>query len=231
INEVVKRQYEIGENFLTKSSKGWLGVSVYDFVNHPSIEIFKKIVDKVPYSPYASSAQYKLGVLYVKLGRFDDAVDEFQKVIDNYPDTEWAAPARYQLAIATSKSSYGNQYDSTALDEARKRLEEFIELHPDADISLDASKQLDSMRQREAAKNFETAEFYEKQLKFEAAILYYQIVVSDYKDSLLFDSASKSISEINFLLKQGLSPKEIFRRRKKSLVESNVLKEKVKELK
>lgn len=63
-------------------------MSLYDFIDHPAIEIFKRIVDKNPYSEYASSAQYKLGVLYMQLNRYEEARDAFGGVIDNYPDSE-----------------------------------------------------------------------------------------------------------------------------------------------
>ncbi|MFH1318216.1 MAG: tetratricopeptide repeat protein [Candidatus Omnitrophota bacterium] len=88
IKEIVKSQYEIGEYFLSREPKRWLGVSMYDFVEHPAIEIFKTIVDKVPYSEYAAVAQYKLGVLLMGLVRFDASREAFQKVIDDYPDSE-----------------------------------------------------------------------------------------------------------------------------------------------
>ncbi|MEI8350406.1 MAG: outer membrane protein assembly factor BamD [Candidatus Omnitrophota bacterium] len=196
INEIVEREYNIGEYFLNREPKRWLGVSQYDFMDHPSIEIFKKIVDKVPYSPYASKAQYKIGLLLMKLGRYDEAMDAFQKVSDNYPDCEWAAPSKYQLAIATSKAVGGADYDSTAIEDATKKLNEFIKGHPDADISPQASAQLKEMRNREAKKNFDIAEFYEKQRKYKAAEVYYKVVLERYPDSDYVDKAKAGLEKL-----------------------------------
>jgi outer membrane protein assembly factor BamD len=165
-------------------------------MDHPSIEIFKKIVDKVPYSPYASKAQYKLGLLLLKLGRYDEARDEFQKVCDNYPDSEWSSPAKFQLAIATSKASGGADYDSTTVEEATKKLTEFVQQHPEADISPQAMQQLKSLRNREAKKNFDIAEFYLKQKKYKAAAVYYEIVLSRYPDSEYTQKAEAGLNKV-----------------------------------
>lgn len=201
INEVIEKEYNIGEYFLNKEPKKWLGVSLYDFVDHPSLEIFRKIVDKVPYSPYAARAEYKIGLLLMKLGRYDEAKDAFQKVGDNYPDSEWASPSKYQLALASSKASGGADYDSTSVEEATKKLDEFIKEHPDADISPQASAQLKELRNREAKKNFDIAEFYVKQNKHKAAEVYYNVVLDRYPDSDYVEKAKLGLEKIKGKLK------------------------------
>lgn len=183
INEVSRRQFNIGEYFLNREPKKWIGVSLYDFLDHPAIEIFKRIVDKSPYSEYASSAQYKLGVLYMQLNRYEEARNAFGGVIDNYPDSEWFLPAKYQLAIATARASAGTDYDSTFLEEATDRLDEFIEKHPQAQISSEAQNQLKELRDKEAGKNFAIAQFYEKQKKYKAAYVYYRLVLQKYPET------------------------------------------------
>jgi outer membrane protein assembly factor BamD len=174
---------------------------MYDFMDHPSIEIFKKIIDKVPYSPYAAKAQYKTGILLLKLGRYDEAREAFQKVGDNYPDSEWAAPAKYQLAIATSKASGGADYDSTAVVEATKKLDEFIKVHPDADISPQANAQLKELRNREAKKNFDIAEFYERQRQYKSAQVYYKIVLDRYSDTDYAKRSKNALAKLETKLK------------------------------
>lgn len=196
INEIVKRQYDIGEFFLNREPKKWLGISLYDFVEHPTIVIFQTLVDKVPYSEYASQAQYKIGILKLQLGRYDEARDAFQKVIDNYPDSELAAPARYQLAIATSKASYGVDYDSTSIEEASSRLDEFVKKHPEADISAKAKEQLQQLRTKEAKKTFDIAAFYERQKKYKSAVIYYQKIMDEYYESDYAKEAKARIAVI-----------------------------------
>lgn len=219
INQAVERIYNIGEYFLNREHKKLLGVSVYDFVDHPAIEIFQRIVDKVPYCEYAPRAQYKLGMIFMELRRFDEARDAFQKTIDSYPDSEWAGPAKYQLAVATAKAFPGAQYDATYLKEASARLDEFISEHPDAQISSEAEDQLTKLRNSEAKKYFETAEFYEKQNKYQSAMIYYRRVVNNYADSIYYNESLKRAGELSEIINEGITRKQYEKRKRRQEAE------------
>jgi outer membrane protein assembly factor BamD len=196
INEAINAEYNIGEYFLNREPAKWLGLTIYDFVEHPAIEIFKEIVDKTPYSDYAAKAQYKMGVLFAQMGRYDEARDAFQKVVDNYPDNPLAVPAKYQLALVTAKGSYGGDYDSSAIEEAARRVNEFIKNNPQADISSQAKTYLRELRDKEAKKNFDIALFYEKQQKYEAAKLYYKLVSEKFPETVYAKQAKNKIEEL-----------------------------------
>ena len=219
INEVVERQYNIGEFFLNKENKKLLGMSFYDFVEHPSIEIFNTIVKKVPYSEYAPRAQYKLGIILMQLGRYKEARDAFQKTIDNYSDSEWAAPAKYQLAIATSKAFSGTDYDSTYLQEASERLDEFIEEHPEAQISTEAQEQLQTLRNREAKKLFDVAQFYETQDQYDSASLYYQKIIDNYSDTEYNDEALARLDELEELIEGDITKEQLRKQQKQEMAD------------
>ncbi|MCM8787221.1 MAG: outer membrane protein assembly factor BamD [Candidatus Omnitrophica bacterium] len=214
INEIVERQYKIGEYFLNRQPKQWLGISLYDLVEHPSIEIFKKIVEKSPYSSYAPLAQYKLGVLLLQFNRFEEARDAFQKLIDTYPESQWATPAKYQLAIATAKASFGVDYDSTYIEEATTRLNEFVKKNPQAQITNEAKDQLKQLRNKEAKKNFDIAKFYEKQQKYKSALIYYKIIIDDYSDSDYYDIALERSKKLYDFLEGKITKKELIKKQK-----------------
>lgn len=215
INEAIERQYNIGEYFLNRDSKKMLGMSVYDFVEQPAIDIFKKIVKTVPFSEYASKAQYKLGVVLSKIGRYDSARDAFQKVIDDYPESEWATPSKYQLALAAAKSFTGADYDSSNLEDATERLDEFINKNPKAEITSDAVEQLKNLRNTEANKIFNIGDFYEKQDKYIAAIKYYRKVVKNYSESSYYKISLQRIDDLEWLLKKKMTREELAKRNKK----------------
>lgn len=209
INEVVEKQYNIGEFFLDRDAKKYLGVSFYDFVEHPSVEIFQTIVLKVPYSEYAPRAQYKLGMIFVKLGRYDEARDAFQKVIDDYSDSEWSMPAKYQMALATARAYPGVDYDSSYVKDAARRLDEFIKEHPQAQISSSAEDQLGELRNREAKKNYDIAVFYELQDQYRSAAIYYRKVIVQYPDSEYYDRAVEKIKEMDVLVESDLTKSQM----------------------
>jgi len=218
INEVVEREYNIGEYFLNKEHKAWLGLSLYDFVEHPSIQIFGGIVNKVPYSEYAPRAQYKLGMILFQLGRYEESREAFQKVIDNYSDGEWAAPAKYQLALATSQAFPGADYDSSYLKEATSRLDEFIKDHPEAKISAEAEDQLIVLRNKEARKVFDTGQFYENQDQYNSGVIYYKKVVKSYPDSDYYDLAVERIEELEELIRRNITKSELKKKEKREVL-------------
>jgi len=173
INDLIAREYNIGEKLMNEDIKSILGFKKYDFVEHPSIEIFKSISDKTANLEYAAHSQYQLGILFMKLKRYDEAKESFGKVIDKYPDSQWLAPAKYQLAQATAKGFSGTDYDATAVTEAASRLGEFVSSHPDSDVTSQAQNQLNDLNNEEAKKNYEIGLFYERQKKYSAAKIYY----------------------------------------------------------
>jgi len=180
INEVVEREYAIAMQFAEKEQPKLLGLKKYDFTEHPGVVIFKSLAEKVPNSEYGSKAQYQLGMLFIKLKRYDDAKEAFTRLIDKYPDSAWYAPAKYQLAQATAKGFAGTDYDARAVHEATARLDEFLSSHPDSDVAGQASDSLKDLNEKAAKKSYETASFYEQRKQYKAAKVYYEIVLDKY---------------------------------------------------
>lgn len=196
IDDALEREYAIGEIFLNRPQKELLGISVYDVIEHPSIEIFKQIVDNAPYSKIAIKSQYRLGMLLKELGRLEEARDAFQKLIDNYPDSEWAESAKYQLALVTANTSLPEDYDQSLTQEAKEKLEEFVKKHPEMKLSDEVRMKISALREKEAKKHFDIASFYEKQGKYKSAKIYYKIVVNEYFDTKWADKAKERLKEL-----------------------------------
>lgn len=196
IQEAIKRSYDIGERFLTWEPKRFLGVPITALEDHPSIEIFKKVVEVGPYSEYAPKALYKMGVLLLEKKRFEEAKDTFKKLIDEYPQDQLFLGAKYKLALAISKTSLRLDYDQSATKEARQKMEDFIKQHSSSDKVNEAAKQLSSLQAKEAEKNFNTACFYEKQDKTQSALIYYRLVISQYPNSPVASAAEEKIKSL-----------------------------------
>ncbi len=196
IKDIISIEYKIGEYFLSKEKKKWLGVSVDDLFEHPSIEIFQKIIENAPYSEEAKASQYKLGLLYKSLGRYKEAIDTLKDLIEKYPESRWVEPARYQLAIASAKASLGAEYDQELTIEAKKRFSEFVSSHPEAELSSQAYKELDKLKDKEATRYFKIAEFYDKQKNYKSAKIYYHYIIDNYPGTSYQQEAKKRVSVI-----------------------------------
>lgn len=197
IQEVIEREYKIAEAFMSGRRRKLMGVTLP--VENPAIEIFKKVVENSTYGRLAPSAQYKLGLVLMNLGRFYEAEEEFQKVITHYPQSEWVNAARYQIASAKAASSKGTDYDHEAVAEAKEMFEKFVKEHPDATLTPEAKESLRDLKEKEAKSNYDIAYFYEKQKAHKAAEKYYNLVIDNYPQS---EWAVKSVERIEIIEKR-----------------------------
>jgi outer membrane protein assembly factor BamD len=196
IKEVVEKEYNIAEKFMSGYKRKALGVNLP--VENPAIEIFTKVVENSTYGPLAPKAQYKLGLVLKGVQRYYEAEDAFNKIVANYPDSEWAEPAKFQIASCRAAVSRSPDYDQGAAGEAKQKFEEFVREHPDAVLSQEAEINIAKLNEKEAAASYNTARFYEKQKAYRAAKIYYNNVVKNYPNSVW---AAKSIEKLQVLEK------------------------------
>jgi outer membrane protein assembly factor BamD len=196
ILEIVGIQYQIGEYFLDRERREWLGFSFQDLFEHPSIEIFKTVIQNVPYSETAEEAHYKLGLLLKNLGRYEEAIKYFTNLIEKYPESKWVVPAHYQLALTSATASLDSPYDQGLTEKAQEQFEEFLSKHPDAELSQEVQAELGGLRDKEAKKHFDIGDFYYKQRDYQSAQMYYEYVIKNYPDSSWRETAEDKIKSI-----------------------------------
>jgi len=197
IQEIIEREYKIGEAFMSGEKRKAFGVALP--VENPSIEIFTRVIENSTYGPLAAKAQYKLGLVLKGLMRYYEAEEAFDKVISNYPDSEWVAAAQYQIAACRAAVSRGPQYDQGAAGDAKEKFEEFVREHPDAVLSREAEKNIEELKNKEAQSTYDIAMFYEKQKAYDAAKIYYNEIIANYSGSPL---AKKALERMQILEKK-----------------------------
>lgn len=197
IQEIIEREYKIGDAFMNGYKRKALGVALP--VENPAVEIFTKVIENSTYGPLAAKSQYKLGLILKNLQRYYEAEDAFNKIISNYPDSEWVSAAKYQIAVCRAAVSRGPSYDQGAAKEAKEKFEEFVREHPDAILSHDAEKNINQLREEEAESSYTIARFYEKQKDYKAAKIYYEDLTSNYPESIW---AAKALERLQVLEKK-----------------------------
>lgn len=194
---IVQRQYDIGMQLLENANSRGKFMDALVGANYNVIDVFKTVIKNAPYGDLAAPAQYKIGLYLIENGLYQEARDELEKVTNDYPDSEWAKAAKYQIAVADSQRSTDAQYDQKITQVAVEEFEEFVENYPDAELSVQAKEQVHQLREKEAENSYLVAEFYEKQKKFKAAKIYYQVVVNDYENSSWASKALVKIREMS----------------------------------
>ena len=195
--KVVERQYLIANLLLEGKAKDSHFAMSFLGTDYNVIEIFKKVIKNDPYGAYAPASQYKMGLFHLQRQEYQEARDEFEKTVNDYPDSKWAESARYQIAVADSKRSVKPQYDQKVTGIAVEGFKDFVQTHPDSELSSDAKAEIDRLRVKEAENAFVVAKYYEKHKAFSAARIYYQSVVDKYGDTIWGEKALKKVQLID----------------------------------
>ena len=195
VDEVIEREFKIGEMFLAGKKLKLLGLLKVP-AKDKAIEIFKAVANNSPYGQYAEMAIFNAGMAYKDIKDYDNAMLMFKDVIDKYPNSKLIDTARYQLAECSKLVSLKSDYDQTPTKEARKEFEDFIEKHPESDMSTEAREIVDKLKDREAENTYNTAQFYEARQMPESALIYYRDVIQDYPDTEWVKKAEERIDEI-----------------------------------
>lgn len=182
VDEVISLEYKIGNLYFVRDNEDRELMEKLSFLddNSRAIEIFKKVVDNSPYGEYAPLAQFKLGLMYKRIGDYPGAEEAFKNLITGYPGSELADDAVIQLAEVASEKEAKVDYSQEGTEIAIKRLEEMSQA---GDMPQEGDKILTRLKERKAESLYNTAKFYEKQKLYDSAIVYYEEVVKQYPNT------------------------------------------------
>jgi len=195
VDEVVEKQYDIGNLYMGGTKEKFLGFRVVPSIKR-AIEVFSKIVETSPYSAYGDKAQYQLARAYRAAKNLNLAGESYQKLIDNYPDSVLVDDARYEMAETIFLRSSSPDRDFRSLELAAQNFDQFVKEFPDSPIIDKAKKLKNVIDLKTAEKNFKIAEYYEKDNFAESALIYYEDVVRSYPDTEWGQRAQKKINQL-----------------------------------
>ncbi len=202
MDEIVAREFNIANMFAVKESPKVLGTDILTSLDR-SIEIYKKVVDNAPYGRLANEAQFSMGVAMKKAERYDEAIQTFQKILDDYPTSAFVDKAKFEVADCAYKASLKPAYDVEPTARAIKAFEDFSHENKDRSLSKEADKTIQRLKDKAAEKSLMTAQFYEKQGRYQAAIIYYKDVIDAYPESSFVNLAKSKIGSLTARLEKS----------------------------
>ncbi len=195
INEVIEREFRIGNLFLSGKKGKLLGLEVLPSL--PQAEkVFKHIVDNAPFSAYGDKAQFRLAITYKKMGKFTDAINAFQAVLEQYPQSELIPEARFQLAETSFQRSASQFRDQRALDQAAMQVDQFLVRYPGVESSEQAAKLRQKIDEKNAEKNYRVGLYYEKTNYLNSALIYYEDVAFRYPHTKWGQKSSEKLQAL-----------------------------------
>lgn len=193
--EVIEREYQIGNAFLSGKKGKILGLEIAPSL--PSaIEVFKQIVEAAPFGPFGDKAQYLIGVANYRAGHYDDAITAFQELIDQYPQSEFAKDARLQMAEASYARSKIETRDQGALDAAAQQADRYLKRYPGSEDAEKAAKIRQEVDEKNSEKNFRIGLYYEKENYLESALIYYRDTAKRYPDTAWGQKAADKMKSL-----------------------------------
>ena len=192
-DEVMEREFQIGNYFLAGKKRKLLGTAAILPARDKAVEVFQAIVDDGPFSEYGQLAQYKLGLAHLALQDYEQAVSAFEQVISRYPDSPLVDDARFQIAQASLKGTFKADYDQSPTDLAIRELEAFLREYPGSDLAGEAKTRLKDLKERRAQHDYQVGQFYERGKRPTAALIHYETVVSRFPQTAWAPQAAARI--------------------------------------
>jgi outer membrane protein assembly factor BamD len=176
--DVLWRQYEIGNRFLAGEwFRLWGYIPLYTSMDETA-KMFGKIVNNGPYSDVAPHAQLRMGAAHEKGKSYADAVKAYETAADRYHDQPViAADALYREGISWQKQAATAEYDQSTAGQSIAAYTDFMTLFPDDKRVPEVEKSIAGLKAEQVHGNFIIAQFYENSKKWAGAVVYYNEVL------------------------------------------------------
>jgi outer membrane assembly lipoprotein YfiO len=202
-DEILEREYQIGNYFLGGKKRMLLGAAAVLPAKDKAVEVFKALSEDGPFSEYGELAQYKLGLAHLALLEYEEAVTAFEQVTSRYPDSPLVDDARYQIAQASLKGVFKPGYDQSPTDMAIQELDAFLTNYPESGLSKEAGQRVETLKEQRAAHEFEVAQFYERRKQPASAKIFYQNIIRQYSETSWAPKAAARLQALDALVPQG----------------------------
>lgn len=176
------------------------GKGLYDQNKYlKAVTYFQTIVYNFPGETVVDTAQYYLALSYFGAEQYELAQVEFNRLAINYPQSAYFESSLFMRAVCFFEvTPVQPGLDQTELQQAIRQFEEFIIDYPESDRVPDAQKYLSRARGRLAEKAYNAAQIYQYIRAFEAAKIYYQMVIDEHIESAFAPSATFRLAEIEY---------------------------------
>ena len=211
--DLLDRQYRIGNYYLMlakKSGTSFIG-KIINVDQQRAIEVFKQVVENAPFTKIGAKAQYRLGYAYMETRQYLEAVTEFQIVMEKYPGSGYTDDAVYGLANSYFLLVQGPEYDKYSTEKALEYFNRYISEFPHGRHNADSQVKIVKLKNSLAKGLFHIGQFYEKQKRYEAALIYYQEVDNLFPDSIFSEKARAKRPVLEAMVEAMMPYKQIIK--------------------
>ncbi len=146
------------------------------------------------HNAYDSMLYYQAKTL-LALKKYEESKTEFDRIVQTYPSSPFYEESYYRVGYTMFLASPASELDQTSTKEAQSRLKDFVETFPNSSLIDSARLYIAKADDKFAEKEFSSARFYEKIDQFDAAIVYYRVLINEYPQSKFVSQALLSTAE------------------------------------
>lgn len=153
-------------------------------------EEFSLVTYKYSGSDVADDAQFYVGECLFQLKDYVTAASEYDRLVTTFPKSEWVEMSMFRLVICYLELSPGFPLDQRFTIDALNAIQNFLDLYPQSERRAEVETYFNNVKLKLATKHYESARIYRKLGEYEAAIIYYDQVTTDYYDSPFVKSSN-----------------------------------------
>jgi outer membrane protein assembly factor BamD len=154
-----------------------------------AIEEFKIITVQNQGSDFADVAQFYIAECRYDREEYILAAAEYDNLIRTMPSSKYVAVARYKKALSYYNLSPLPQLDQKYTRSALDEFQTYVEYSPKDSLVSDAETKIKELTQKLAEKLFNSGRLYYRIEYYKAAIVYFDRVIAEYRDSKFVDKA------------------------------------------
>jgi outer membrane protein assembly factor BamD len=156
----------------------------YDEENWSSAaRAFETVVSIGRGTDLGQQAQFFLAESYYNNRRYLLAASEYDRYASFYPRSEQRELVDFRAAICYYNLSPRFRLDQSFTRQALERFRLFNSRYPNSERMVESSEYITELRNKLAKKQYEAAQFYKRTSRFNAAIVYYNLVLDNYPES------------------------------------------------
>lgn len=162
-------------------------------------------------------AQFYLAESYFNNRRFLIAASEYERYAQFYPNSERREKADFRKGLSYYNLSPRYRLDQTYTRRAIQNFRLFNSRYPDSEFRDEIGEYISEMRTKLARKHYSAARFYHRTSRYNAAAVYYDIVIDEYPETEWAEKALVAQIEAYILFAENSVPQRQAERFEKAL--------------
>ncbi len=152
----------------------------------------------LPEIRWSAKAALLSGYCLYTINFYEEAVANLENYIKKYPADKNIPYARYLIVLSFYEQILDEKKDLEPLLITKKKINDFLKIHPNTEYALDLKLKLDLINNQLAAKELYLAKYYIKTEKWIPAINRLKVIVKNYEETIFIEESLHRLVEVYY---------------------------------